>query len=309
MKSPKVTAVITTFNRAAVLPRAINSVLMQSLQDIELLILDNSSKDDTERVVRNYDDARIRYVRHEPMNVSQARNLGVREARGQYVSFLDDDDEWFSDKLEAEVRVFEAGPKELGLVYCGFEIVDHRGMVMQMSIPNQRGWLYDLILQKRDALTGAASVPMIRRECYDAVGLYDPKLNVSEDDELYMRVAKRYMWDFVPEVLVRIHLHRGAKLGGRVADQLEAAMYRYALIRNELERYPRTKSSYLQQIGGLHCRLGKLGEGRRYIARAIKENPKNWAAWSQLGFSLLGRRGYRLGHAFYKKVLRKGYVV
>ncbi len=91
---PKVSAIVTTFNRSEKLKRAIVSVLNQTEQDFELVILDNSSTDDTSSVVRSFRDPRIRYFRHPPLNIARARNFGVKKARTAFIGFLDDDDEW-----------------------------------------------------------------------------------------------------------------------------------------------------------------------------------------------------------------------
>jgi hypothetical protein len=233
----------------------------------------------------------------------------VREARGTYVGFLDDDDEWCPRKLEQQVAVFQTAPTECGLVYGGYVIITPEGAVDCEYIPEHRGWLFERIVVTRNAMTGAASVPLIKRTCFDVVGLYEPSLKTSEDDELYIRVAEKYTFDFVPEVTVKIYRHRGYHLGGRIADQLHPALYLYNRYRDFLERYPATKSSYLQTIGGLYCRLGNAREGRRWLWQAVQARPRNWRAWVQLGLSMFGRRLYVLGHVFYKKILHGWYAI
>lgn len=113
MKDTAFTIIITTYNRAKLLPQAIQSVLNQTFSDFELLVIDNGSTDDTRSVVGQIKDPRLRYVLNpEPTNSCDApRNLGIRMARGEWVSFLDDDDIWYPDRLQKVKDAFERNPE------------------------------------------------------------------------------------------------------------------------------------------------------------------------------------------------------
>lgn len=103
---PLVSVVIATYRRAALLPRAIRSVLYQTVSNLEVVVVDDASPDDTERVVSAIDDARIRYTRHElNRGLPASRNTGMRLARGEFIAFLDDDDEWLPTKIEKQVAL------------------------------------------------------------------------------------------------------------------------------------------------------------------------------------------------------------
>ena len=124
--NPKVSVVITTYNRAVLLPRAVRSVLAQTFEDYELIIVDDCSTDDTPDVIRTFVDSRIRVVRHaENTGQSAAINTGIRIARGEYIAFPDDDDEWVESKLLRQVRTLDASSPRVGLVYTWF---DHDSM-------------------------------------------------------------------------------------------------------------------------------------------------------------------------------------
>lgn len=106
---PAVSVVIPTYDRAAVLPRAIDSVLGQTVEDLELLVVDDGSTDRAPDVVAGYADDRVRCLRHEQnRGASAARNSGIEAASGDYVAFLDSDDEWLAGKLETQLAVLEA---------------------------------------------------------------------------------------------------------------------------------------------------------------------------------------------------------
>ena len=125
---PRVSVVIPTYNRAGLLPRAVASVLAQTWTEFELLIVDDHSTDGTPAAIARFADGRIRSFRH-PRNSGQSKalNTGIGHARGDYLAFLDDDDEWLPGKLAAQVAVLDAAPSGVGLVYCWHDELDEDG--------------------------------------------------------------------------------------------------------------------------------------------------------------------------------------
>lgn len=296
---PTVSVIITTFNRERFLGGAIQSVLSQTYRDFELLVLDNASSDGTAAVIARRTNPRIHYMRHEPLTIGAARNLGVREARGEYVAFLDDDDEWLPRKLEQQVAVFRRGPESLGLVYGGFTRIDERGVELGSHRPALRGRILTELLWQRDAFTGSASNPMMRASALAALGGFDEALPTSEDWELYLRLAERFEVECVPELLLRIRTHRGARLGDRIDEARrveELVLSRYGPRMNA-----RLRSLYLRKIGGKLCRTGAVREGRARIREAIGADPLNPLAYAQYGLSFLGSSAYGRAHDVYRR--------
>ena len=102
--SPVVSVIIPTYNRAHLIGRAIRSVLDQTYQDWELIVVDDASTDDIPGIVKGFTDGRVKYIRHdENKGAAAARNTGIQAARGAYIAFLDSDDEWLPEKLERQV--------------------------------------------------------------------------------------------------------------------------------------------------------------------------------------------------------------
>lgn len=123
---PLVSVVIPTYNRAEFLPRAVESVLRQTVDDFELIVVDDASTDDTEAVVERFDDPRVEYVRHGTnRGGSAARNTGIERSSGEYIAFLDSDDEWYPRKLERQVEELRSRSDEWVATYCGFERRHH----------------------------------------------------------------------------------------------------------------------------------------------------------------------------------------
>ncbi|HKV45980.1 MAG TPA: glycosyltransferase [bacterium] len=287
-------AIITTFNRAGYLRAAIQSVLAQSFEELELLVLDNSSADDTHAVVTRFPDPRLRLIVHPRLGISAARNLGLREARGEFVAFLDDDDEWLQAKLDHQLRVFERGPATLALVYGGFVRITPEGRESGAHRPVLRGRVFDDLLRQRDAFTGSASNPLMRTSAVRELGGFNEDLATSEDWELYLRLAEHFEVDFVPEIVVRIRTHRGVRLGDRIdearrVEELVLARYGQRMRRG-------LRGFYLRKIGGKLCRTGAMRQGRARILEAIGLAPLHPLAYVQYGISLLGGRAYERIH-------------
>lgn len=296
----KVSVIITTFNRANLLRRAIESVLAQEYKDFELIVLDNNSKDDTENIVKKFNDSRILYVKHKPLGISEARNLGVRRARGEYVGFLDDDDKWLPSKLSLQTTLFDRSSPKLGLVYGGFLRMSSDGAVYEIFKPTLRGNVLREYLCQRNPLTGSASNPLIRRSVFSVVGGYDEGIKTSEDWEFYLRLARKYEFDFVSQPVVKIRQHKGPRLGDRIKDALDTELLVYKNFQDIIESDKACKSFYLQAIGGKYCRISQLAIGRRYIREAIHSHPLNFKAYWQYIFSFFGSSFYQRMHKFYK---------
>jgi len=195
-----VTVIIPTYNRDKVLGRAIQSVLAQSHQEFELLIVDDGSEDDTQQVVQQFSDPRIVYLKHEN-NQGQcaAINTGIRAAKGDYVVFLDSDDEWLPTMIEKQVDIFQAHDSNLGLVYtlAGTRRAD--GSVELAFDCQLRGNVYKEVLTQ--GYLAPSITLMVRKPCFQKIGLFDTRFSCYQDDDICFRLAKEYRVDLVPEIL------------------------------------------------------------------------------------------------------------
>jgi len=200
--APKVSVVIPVFNRSAAVGRAIDSVLRQTCQDFEIIVVDDASTDATPAAVEALADRRITLIRHERnRGGSAARNTGIRAGSAPYVAFLDSDDEWLPTKLERQLEVFERSGSLVGLVYTGAERVFPDGSVSRY-IPHRQADIIRALL-KWNAV-GETSLGMARRSALDAVGGFDESLPSCQDWDLWLRICERFPADVVPEALVRI---------------------------------------------------------------------------------------------------------
>ena len=170
---PQVSVIIPTHNRASLLLRAIKSVLAQSFTDFELLIVDDGSSDDTPTVVAGLSDPRIRSFRHSRSRGSAAsRNTGIANAVGEYLAFLDDDDEFLPTKLEEQVQALEEASGDVGMVYVWSDYVGPTGETLGSRCRTAEGDVFTDVLMLR-LTVGVGSTVMIRASALDLIGHFD----------------------------------------------------------------------------------------------------------------------------------------
>ena len=202
--NPKVSVVITTYNRAVLLPRAVRSVLAQTYEDYELIIVDDCSTDDTPDVIRTFEDSRIHAVRHaDNMGQCAARNTGIRLARGEYIAFLDDDDEWVDEKLYNQVRTLDASDARVGLVYTWWDRVDAAGVRTAGGRAVMSGDISEAMLGWE--LPAPTSAYLVRAMAARQIDGFDEALTVADDRDFLVRLSTQWHAAVVQEVLMLMH--------------------------------------------------------------------------------------------------------
>lgn len=194
---PKVSVIIPFYDRAATLPRCIQSVRAQTFSDWEMLAVDDCSRDDSARIVESFGDPRIRVLRH-PTNrgASVARQTGLEAAGGEFIAILDSDDEWLPEKLE---RQLASGGDAVG---CGYFVrQDEEEWVFRH--PPVTDWVAHLHFR---CMIRAGSTLLARRSLAQEVGGFDPALRFYEDWDFALRLAERAPLTMLAEPLVRIHV-------------------------------------------------------------------------------------------------------
>ncbi|MBC8123391.1 MAG: glycosyltransferase [Gemmatimonadaceae bacterium] len=208
MDSPLVSVVIPAYNAVAYIGATLDSVLSQTYENIEVLVVDDGSQDRTLAVIEAYcrKDGRVILLRQPNLGVAAARNLAIQASQGTLIAPLDADDIWYPHKLERQVQCFLDAPPQLGLVYSWFSLIDEAGSTLWSGSGHQFEGkvLASLVYQN---FVGNASVPLIRRDCFEKVGVYSTRLREHnaqgcEDWDLYLRIAEHYDFQVVPELLV-----------------------------------------------------------------------------------------------------------
>lgn len=198
-----ISVIICTYNRADLLPKAIASVLSQSYQDFELIIIDDASTDNTRNVIQ--DDSRIKYYKNEKnLGISKSRNLGVSLSSGEYIAMLDSDDYWLdNNKLQKQLDLI-SGDNKIGLVGTGIVLVDEQGSKIKEDIFETS----DDLIRQRILLKNqfAQSSVLFRKEAFSS---YDESLVVCEDLDLWLKVGKQFKLANLQEPLTAYLVHSG----------------------------------------------------------------------------------------------------
>jgi len=211
MVVPQVSVILPIYNRGHLIKRAILSVLNQSSRELELIVVDDGSTEDIEMIVESLDDGRIKYIRHETnRGAGAARNTGIRASCGEYIAFQDSDDEWFLEKLERQIKAFKGAGRDTGIVYADMLRIGEDGKsyywtsptVMAGCIVNRKTLDYQV------AGLGIQSA-MIKRECFDKIGLFDESFPRFIDLEFFIRLSKAYEFYHIREPLCRYYSTEG----------------------------------------------------------------------------------------------------
>jgi len=207
---PLVSVVIPTYNRPMFLGRCIDSVLGQTYSKIEIIIVDDNDPDsdartETEKLMLNYaKNDKVYYLQHEKnKNGSAARNTGWRHAKGVYITFLDDDDEIASTKIEKQVECLEKLDMTWGACYTGYRVIKEHGQD-QVSAEKRQGDRYIDALM-RTLFMGSGSNLLLRKVVVDSINGYDESFQRNQDIEFLVRALEKYKLAYVDEILLTIH--------------------------------------------------------------------------------------------------------
>ena len=289
---PKVSVIIPTCNRARFLRAAIESVLNQTFQDFEIIVVDDASNDDTPTMMETLPDTRIRYLRQGSKKGQGAtRNAGILEARGEYIALLDDDDEWLPTKLQKQVALLDALPNEVGLIYTGFFRIDANSKrVLSEDIPQERGNVLHALC--RGNWIGTCSTVLLRRSCFNNVGLFDEELASGADYDMWLRISKEFDVDFINEQLVfyNVHNNRISTNYESLTSGLEAQLRKHDSV---LARNRKSYSERYLSLGVLYCYQGQLVKGRQAFFKAIRLFPFELKNYFNLCLSFLGGSNFK----------------
>ncbi|MFP4003172.1 MAG: glycosyltransferase family 2 protein [Alphaproteobacteria bacterium] len=280
--SPQVSVVLPTFNRGAVLMRALQSVLGQTFSSLEVIVVDDASADDTAQRVAALDDPRVRYIRHSHnRGAAAARNTGIAAARGPWIAFQDSDDEWRPDKLETQMALARTAPRE-AVIYSGF--VRAAGDYMPHSGVRQReGDILGALLSGNFVSTQTL---LVRKEVLEKAGGFDERLPRLQDWDLAIRLAETCPFLLVDEPLVRVH-----RSPDSISADAGAQARALALIFEKHDalfgRFPGSRFRVLTGFGLINLVSGNTGLARKQLREALAFRPRTVRGWGAFVFSWL----------------------
>ena len=275
--SPRVSVIIPAYNAADFIGQALESVLAQTYDDYEIIVVDDGSTDETQAVVEPYRD-NIRYHYQENQGVSLARNQGLALARGELIAWLDSDDFFYPDKLAKQVAIFDQQPF-VGMVHSGWNMVNEKGQVFA----EQTLWEHFSILDIEAWLVHGIVLPsamMFRRPWLEEVGGFDSRFDPAEDVDLTARLALRgCQGAWLKEITVgyRHHPHNATRNTLRQAESFEA-MYTHFFTQPDLPDYVQVLEPLTRYRAGLWAafrlyQTGHLAEMGAYFEKSLAYSP------------------------------------
>lgn len=289
MKQPFLVSVtLPTYNRAYILKRAIDSVLFQTYKNIELVIIDDFSSDNTKEIVKSYKDKRIRYLQNiKNLGGAESRNVGIKVAKGDYIAFQDSDDEWLPNKLEKQMGILTTNSDEVGAIYCNLK--REGGQKNTIYAPRTvQGYIYRELL-----CANFITLPslIIKKQCLEKVGLFDPNLPRLQDWDLLLRLSKQYEIIYSDEVLLKTYFSKDSITAKSSAytKALEMILDKYQqdFLQNKL--YSTHLFNLANNLSFEECRVSKI---RKHLFNAWRYNPLNLKYLIVFFVSLFGKRAY-----------------
>lgn len=284
---PKVSVIIPTYNRARLVTKAIQSVLDQTYQDFEIIVVDDGSTDNTKEVVGSFKEPRIKYVYQDNSGICIARNNGINVSKGDYVLFLDSDDMLFKNAIAIEAGSLDSVP-DVALSYCQLYAIDERERVIGLHKPKHRrpgvyrGTSEILNFLRFNNYIGT-SITMVRRSSIMDVGSFDPTFGTgSEDFELWVRIAKKYAVSYIAEPVGKIRIHSSGLSAGRDVSEIEKSNTRilegiFSDTRLGPLFSPHRPRAYFQfylRFASYAYAERKMKASRKYLFMAVKIHPR-----------------------------------
>lgn len=273
---PLVSAIIPNYNYARYVGEAVESALGQTYQNIEVIVVDDGSTDNSLEVLERYRD-RIKIIEQKNSGVCVARNRGVAESAGEYIAFLDADDVWLPEKIEKQVEKFASG-KDLGLVHVGVIDIDASGDELATHLNGMEGDVSaELMMFEKAVILGGGSGVMIPRPVFDEVEGFDESLSTSADWDLYFRISSAFSVGFIGQPLLRYRLH-GSNMHSNI-PRMEGEMIMAYLkafsgsSRNGNLHKGKAYGSLFRVLAGSYFRAGKYRDFLRTAVKSVWYRP------------------------------------
>jgi glycosyltransferase involved in cell wall biosynthesis len=294
-KQPVFSIITPTCRRPQLLKRTIYSVIKQTFSDFEHIIIDDANDRDTESLVNEIGDKRISfYQNNNSKGAAGSYNSGIKISKGRFILFLDDDDEYLPSFLEKMYNHFCHCGKNIGFIWSGISRI--KDTVSGEEVILSRIWP-SKFLTKEQGLVEATSIGngfgvCIRKECIDIIGIYDESLIMGQDTDFLFRLAAKFEFETVPEVLVLIHQHGSSQLTNEKNNSARLEFKEKILNKHShlLEEFPQLYYVHYKAVVSLCYNLKLKQKGRKRMLSIIKNNPFRISNFTDLlSYELFGK--------------------
>lgn len=284
--TPKISVCIPSYNYGHLIGEAIASVLAQDSADFELIVCDNQSTDNSEEVIRSFEDPRLRYYRNESnLGIYGNLNRAISLSRGKYIHFLNADDKMLPRSLSTKARHLDAHP-EVGLVYSACQRIDFDGKLLWEHRPFDESYIADPRTEFNKLMYDnlyAFSTVMVRKSCYQVLGVFDNTFTHSGDYDMWLRIASQYHVAYLSAPLTAMRQHdanstnRALADGRAEAESLTSLEHAFANLPQELSSLRHLKHNAIAQTllrsAAYFLVFDNLERGRATIRRALQTAP------------------------------------
>jgi len=267
-----ISVITPTYNRAHLLPRLVNSVINQTFKDWELIIVDDGSTDNTAEFIQPFlKDTRIKYIKKDNSGAAHTRNVGVDNSKGEYITFLDSDDEAKPEWLKEIIK--EVNKSNPQLICCGCDLIDNHGNLTKINLPISHTELFGM---QDYLMTGG--VYIVKREIFNDIGGFDNELTSGQHYELSFRLLP-YILNSGGKIanlyksLIKIHIHLGERIRGNPEMKFKGTTYCLEKHQDFFSNKPKIRSNYEGAIGRNAYLTGRKKESIRFFIKSFKSNP------------------------------------
>jgi len=274
-ESPLVSVIIPSKDRPGFVLKAIESTLRQTYRNIEIIVVDDASDPPLLPLLsKNFGD-KIICLRHEySQGAPTARNLGISNAKGKYIAFLDDDDIWLPRKIEKQMRAAQDSLDDIGVVFCSESLV-YKGECIKILLAVWTS-ASRVTMLSRNVLGGTSSVLIQRKYWPD--GGFDTTLPSCQDWDLFLRIVMKANVLAIPDILVHRNIHRG-QISSAIKKRLIGRKLFYKKHRLLIDAVPAAKSQHFRRIGSLLLLMKQNEEAGDYFLVALKSNFNDFRNW------------------------------
>lgn len=264
---PKVSVVIPTYNRPDLVSRAIDSVLAQSFQDFEVIVVDDGMEKRSEATVSAFGDKRIKYIKNESsLGGGGARNVGIKNAQGEFVAFLDDDDLWLPKKLEIQIKTIEEAIGGAG--FCFTSVVKDDGKKRENTSvdENTRDWSVRSLTRFKGFLT---STLLVNRKVFEEVGYFDESFPTHQEADLILRISQVYKGVGINMPLVIMDISPHEHIGGNIKKRIIGREKIISKHKDLISKYPDILAKHYFWLGLLYRNDGQFDKAREVFKQSL----------------------------------------
>ncbi len=278
---PKVSVIIPTYNRPQLINKAIKSVLDQTFHDLEVIVVDDGIEKRAEAIVSAIADERIRYIKN-PVSLGGggARNEGVRHATGEFVAFLDDDDQWQPEKLEIQIKAMDEIGNS-GFCFTAVEKYDGKRSENTSVDESIRDWSVKSLTRFKGFLT---STLLVSRDVFQKIGLFDESFPTHQEADLILRISQAYKGVGINKPLVIMDISPHEHIGGDMKKRILGREKIVAKHMDLISRYPDILAKHYFWLGLLYRNDGRIAEARDAFKKSLRVK---WSFLSALHIMLL----------------------